>query len=230
MFECKGYPFSHDRQSMYCKPLSSSAYIFSAFPSLHSTIAGSTVSHSLRPPVLLSLTLTPSSIYKFPYHSTQRKREKREIEKMSTFINSILLTSNTHPYIIGLTLFTLALFLSLALIAASLTNLHTEYDPENHTPIFINEEFRPLLLEKQDPLKDYPCGRFVTRTVSAKRAKKQAVNRAVLRKLLEADWAESEYGSIARGPRVGEKRKMGVEGLVGKGKRIRVEESEDCEW
>ena len=113
-----------------------------------------------------------------------------------------------------------------------MTGLHYEYecDCEENSPIFTDQETRPLL-DSQDPLKDYPYGRYVTRTVSAKRAKKQSVNRAILRQMLEVDWAESSYGTITAAPRVGEKRKMRDEGL-GRGKRIRMEESseEDSEW
>lgn len=71
--------------------------------------------------------------------------------------------------------------------------------------------------------------------MSAKRAKKQRVDRKRLRGLLEADWARS-YGSFiaAEGPRVGEKRRRGEEGC-GRGKRVRVEEGEgegegDGDW
>lgn len=64
-----------------------------------------------------------------------------------------------------------------------------------------------------------------------KRAKKQRVERARLRGVLVADWAGSGYGySSIKGPRVGEKRRRGDEG-VGRGKRVRVEESgEDGDW
>ena len=52
--------------------------------------------------------------------------------------------------------------------------------------------------------------------------------------MLEADWAESSYGTVnVAGPKVGEKRKMGGEGKgKGRGKRVRVEESsgDDGEW
>lgn len=111
-----------------------------------------------------------------------------------------------------------------------MTGLHYECDCEENGPIFIDQETRPLL-DSQDPLKDYPYGRYVTRTVSAKRAKKQSVNRAILRQMLEVDWAESSYGTITAAPRVGEKRKMRDDGM-GRGKRIRMEESseEDSEW
>ena len=145
---------------------------------------------------------------------------------MSTLLNSVLLTSHTHPYLTALTLITLSLLLLLLLLlAATLTLplLHppfssSEYeyisDSENRSdPIFIADETRPLLLagrrnqeqeQYQDPLKDYPCGRFVTRTVSAKRARRQERNRRVLRRLLERDWVESSYGGVGkRGKRVG---------------------------
>lgn len=74
----------------------------------------------------------------------------------------------------------------------------------------------------------------MTRSVSVKRAKMQSAKRAVLRRMLEADWAESSYGTVnVAGPKVGEKRKMGGEGKgKGRGKRVRVEESsgDDGEW
>ncbi len=66
----------------------------------------------------------------------------------------------------------------------------------------------------------------MTRSVSAKRARKQSAHRALLRQMLEADWAESSYGTNLAGPRVGEKRKMRNEG-VGRVKRVRVEGSSD---
>ncbi|CAF9924245.1 MAG: hypothetical protein ALECFALPRED_002716, partial [Alectoria fallacina] len=149
---------------------------------------------------------------------------------MSNFLNSIILTTNTHPVILGLTVFTLAFFVSSTLIAASLTYLHDDYDCEDHLPIFISQETRPLL-DGQDPFKDYPYGRSVTRTVSARRARMQSAKRAFLRRALKADWADSSYGTIAAGPRVGEKRRMRDEG-VGRGKRVRIEESseDDGEW
>lgn len=149
---------------------------------------------------------------------------------MSDFINSVILTTNTHPYTFGLVIFILALFAAFALVVVSMTGLHYECDCEEASPIFIDQETRPLL-DSRDPLKDYPYGRYVTRTVSAKRAKKQSVKRAILRQMLEADWAESSYGTITAAPRVGEKRKMRDEG-TGRGKRIRMEESseEDSEW
>lgn len=69
--------------------------------------------------------------------------------------------------------------------------------------------------------------------MSAKRARKQEVNRAVLRELLEREWrgsAFSSYGGVVsggKGPRVGEKRKkVGLEGR-GRGKRARVEDGEE---
>ena len=134
---------------------------------------------------------------------------------MSTLLNSVLLTSTTHPYLTALTLITLTLLLLfLLLLAATLTLplLHppfssSEYeyisDCENRSdPIFIADETRPLLLAGQgpyqDPLKDYPHGRFVTRTVSAKRARRQERNRRVLRRLLERDWVESSYGGVGK--------------------------------
>ena len=66
--------------------------------------------------------------------------------------------------------------------------------------------------------------------ISAKRAKKQGVDRALLRGVLEADCAASSYGSItaAGGSRVGEKRRMRDE-ACGRRKRVRVEESEEEE-
>lgn len=112
-----------------------------------------------------------------------------------------------------------------------MTGLHYEYDCEDHSPIFINQETRPLL-DSQDPLKDYPHGRYVTRSVSVKRAKMQSSKRALLRRMLEADWAESSYGTVAvAGSKVGEKRKMRGEG-EGRGKRARIEESsgDGGEW
>lgn len=152
---------------------------------------------------------------------------------MSDLIDSILLTTNTHPIILGLTLFTIALFLSFTLIVLSITALHSDpYDCEDNNdpnPVFLTGEIRPLLLADgwQDPLKDYPHGRHV---ISAQRAKKQGVDRALLRGVLEADLAGSSYGSIsaAGGPRVGEKRRMRDEGC-GRRKRVRVEESEEEE-
>ncbi len=57
----------------------------------------------------------------------------------------------------------------------------------------------------------------MTRTVSAKRAKKQGVNRAALRRLLEADWAESSYGTVRVGPG------------GGRGRRVREETDEERE-
>ena len=58
----------------------------------------------------------------------------------------------------------------------------------------------------------------------------------MLRNSLERDWAGSSYGTIAHGPRVGEKRKMGREKVPG-GKRVKVRVSEeeeegegDSEW
>lgn len=102
---------------------------------------------------------------------------------------------------------------------------HSEYDCDCEDPIFIHDEVRPLLdRSMQDPLRDFPYGRYVSRTVSAKRARKQEVNRDRLRRLLERDWRESSYGTVekvGRGPRVGEKRKVGggeEEGVLG-GKR-----------
>lgn len=83
-----------------------------------------------------------------------------------------------------------------------------------------------------DPLKDYPHGRgYGTRTVSAERAKKQWVERALLKRVLEADWARTGYGYgtvVHTGPGVGEKRKMG-DGGVGRGKRVRVGGGEGVE-
>ena len=158
---------------------------------------------------------------------------------MSTLLNSVLLTSHTHPYLTALTLITLItlLLFLLLLLAATLTLLHppfssSEYeyisDSENRSdPIFIADETRPLLLAGQepyqDPLKDYPHGRFVTRTVSAKRARRQERNRRVLRRLLERDWVESSYGGVGR-------REGGLkEEEEGRGKRGRVMEGVEGE-
>ena len=173
---------------------------------------------------------------------------------MSNLMDSVILTTNTHPYILGLAIFTVAVFASLTLVAASITNLHYECDCEDYSPIFLTRETRPLFDgqdqdplkdypygryatrtvsagDGQDPLKGYPYGRYVTRTVSAGRAKKQSSKRASLRPALGADWADSSYGTITAGPRVGEKRKTRGEGM-GRGKRVRVEESSehDSQW
>lgn len=162
---------------------------------------------------------------------------------MSDFIDSVLLTSNAHPYTVGLLIFTLALFVSFSLAAFTMTGLlHSdEYYDDCEDPIFIHDEVRPLLDHvhnnnnnvnnnnnndyQQDPLRDFPRGRYVSRTVSAKRAKKQEANRNTLRRLLERDWMESSYGTVkavgkSRGSRVGEKRKV-----VG-----REEGVEESEW
>lgn len=160
---------------------------------------------------------------------------------MSTFIESLLLTSNPHPYLIGLLILTpLAIFLAFSLFGLGFVGLGSSYHDCEDDAIFIHDETRPLLPHRndksdgydshQDPLKDYPYGKFVTRSVSAKRVRRQEVNRAVLRKLLERDWRESSYsygGVGGRGPRVGEKRKKtGAEG-EGRGKRARVEGGEE---
>ncbi len=151
---------------------------------------------------------------------------------MSDFINSVILTTNTHPYALGLTILIAAFFLTYAILVVSLTGDHYEYDYEDNSPIFITEETRPLL-ESQDPLKDYPRGKYITRSVSAKRARKQSARRALLRQMLEADWVESSYGTNLAGPRVGEKRKMRNES-VERVKRVRVEGSsegdDDSQW
>ena len=143
---------------------------------------------------------------------------------MSNLFDSLLLTSNTHPYAIGLTIFTLALFVSFTLVAASMVGLHDEYDCEDHHTgrAIAADETCPLLLDDagamMDPLKDYPYGRYGTC------AKKQWPDRELLRSVQEADWDVFGYGTVPvdKGPRAGDKRKMG-EPAVGGGKRARVE-------
>ena len=49
-----------------------------------------------------------------------------------------------------------------------------------------------------------------------------------MRRVLEAEWAEASCGMFPVVPRVGEKRKMRGEG-VGRGKRVRREESSEDE-
>lgn len=60
----------------------------------------------------------------------------------------------------------------------------------------------------------------------------QSVSRTLLKQMLEADWAETSYGTILAGPRVGEKRKM-TDGGAARGKRFKAEESsddDDSDW
>ena len=63
---------------------------------------------------------------------------------------------------------------------------------------------------------------------SAPRAQRQWVDRALLRRALEADWAGTSCGAVTAGAGVGvgAKRKMGDEG-GGRGKRVRMEESRE---
>lgn len=145
---------------------------------------------------------------------------------MSSLPTSLLLATTAHPFLLLLTLLTCALFLALTLVAARMANMEHDYDCEDGDPIFLTDEIRPLLDGgNQDPLKDYPQGRYVTRSVSKKRARRQEGKREVLRRLLEEDWAESSYGAVAG------KRKMAMamgDGGEGRAKRARGEERGAC--
>ena len=154
---------------------------------------------------------------------------------MSNLIDSILLTTPTRPFLVGLAIFTIALFAAFAFEAASIANHHfdseyeddydnnsTNNDDSDNTPLpfFTPQETRPLLrLDTsncigsyyRDPLKDFPHGRYDCVT-PPRIAKSHA------------------YGTIAGVAAVtGEKRKVGdeieTEGW-GRAKRVRVEGNE----
>ena len=175
---------------------------------------------------------------------------------MSSLIDSILLTTPTRPFIIGLAIFTVALFAAFALEAASIANHHfeSEYDEDFETnnndndntilPSFTPQETCPLLrLDTsncigsyyQDPLKDFPHGRYdcVSPPRIAKSheraTKSQRLNGEPGRRTLQADGAGSMYGTIAGVAALnGKKRKVGDEiETEGKGRGKRVRVGRD---